>query len=80
MTLQEAIKILTKKFPNRKIIAAYEYDSVFVFSLVSKNSKIDTDEGLFDCQTSVDKKTGEILTFQPWNISANEYKQGKKVM
>lgn len=79
MNLKEATKLFTTKYPNQKILSIYEYDSVYVFSSAPKNSKATSDEGLFDCQTSVNKKTGKIQTFQPWNIPIDEYKRGKKL-
>lgn len=79
MELQEAIQLFKAKFPDRKIISGYEYDSLFVFSVVSKETSVENEE-FFDCQSSVNKKTGEILTFQPWNISIDEYRRGKKIM
>lgn len=79
MTLEEAVKIFQSKFPDKKIIEGFEYDSLFVFSAINKNTKVGDGE-FFDCQTSVDKKTKKLLTFQPWNISIEEYKRGKKVI
>lgn len=79
MTLVDAVRIFERKYSDKKIIAAYEYDSLFVFSAVSKDAKVASEE-VFDCQTAVDKKTEKTFTFQPWDISVDEYNRGRKVM
>lgn len=79
MKLQEAINIFRKSRPNKKIINAYEFDSVFMFYAVNKNTEVVGDI-FFDSQISVNKSNGKVQTFQPWDIPIEEYKRGKKVI
>lgn len=78
MKVKDAINKFLEKFPDKKIIEGYEYDSIFVFSAVSQETEVG-DEPFFDCQFSVNKETGKISTFKPFFITIDEYKNGKKL-
>jgi hypothetical protein len=77
MTAKEAYEKIVKWQPNMKVLECYEYDTLFTFQLVpSEYSVKDIPlNGLF----SVDKKTGSIRSFKPFNIPITEYRKGKKI-
>lgn len=80
MNVQESYKKLTEKFPERIVLSCYEYESCFVFQVVDKKyADVENANEVLDSLFSVDKKTGEIAAFKPFNIPADEYKRGKRI-
>lgn len=80
MTVPEARKIFVRKFPQLKIVSGVEYASIYVFNAIRKDQKLGTGmHTQFDTLYSVDKKSGEIMSFNPLHMPIEEYKQGKKL-
>ena len=44
-----------------------------------KYTKLKTGDVVLDCLYSVEKKSGKLESFKPFNISPDEYRRGKKV-
>lgn len=62
MTVKEAMGKLTTKYPDRKIMAAFDYDSNwFIFSAPKNSKKIDMESPYF----AVHKRTGSIRSYSP---------------
>lgn len=80
MGVKEAYSIVTRTIPGQKVIKCIEYNTLFVFQMVSKNLKpsIQPDE-VMDCLWSVNKKTGGVRNFKPFDIPLDEYRNGKQV-
>ena len=73
MTGKEAYTIIINKFKGRVVKSCYEYKSVYVFDLSRK-------EGELDALWSVDKETGVVKNFKPFDIPVEEYRTGVKLM
>ena len=81
INVKEAYNIFTTARKDLTINTCYEYDSCFVFQAVPHklaNSK-DSDTA-FDSLYFVDKRSGKCGMFKPFDIPAEEYKRGKKVV
>ena len=79
MTANEAyLKIISER-PGIKAINCFEYASLFVFTVVTENTKIKDHNKLIDRMRSVNKITGEIRDFKPFHISIDEYRGGKEI-
>lgn len=79
MTANEAyLKIISER-PGIKAINCFEYASLFVFTVVTENTKIKDHNKLIDRMRSVNKITGEIRDFKPFHISIDEYREGKEI-
>ena len=79
MSAKEAYEKIMSRHPGLKVIKAYEYDSLFVFTVVSETSAIKDPNRLIDRMRSVDKKTGMIRDFKPFYISVEEYRNGREI-
>lgn len=80
MTAREAYHKLITKWPDLDAVTCYEYKSIFVFNVVPKNYKNKSkDEVIFDSLCSVNKHTGDVRTFKPFNIPVKEYVNGKEI-
>lgn len=80
MTVKEAYAIFLNKMPEMKAIRCFEYDSIYVFQFLPKNSKkSDETDDTLDCTASVDKRSREVRAFQPFDISIEEYRNGKEI-
>ena len=80
MTAKEAYEIFKVKRGDLVVLSCYEYDSRFVFQAVTpKYAKLKTGDVVLDCLYSVEKKSGKLESFKPFNISVDEYRRGKKV-
>lgn len=77
MTAREAFIKVTSKITGMRVASCHEYDSVFVFQLAPENAT--NPSRLLTGLTSVDKKTGIVKTFRPFDISPDEYQHGKEV-
>lgn len=60
ITLEEAVKIIKKEFPNNIISVAHEFKNFYVFSLTNKKKEI-----LLDSNIGVYKKDGKVFVFNP---------------
>lgn len=79
MTANEAyLKIISER-PGIKAINCFEYASLFVFTVVTENTKIKDHNKLIDRMRSINKITGEIRDFKPFHISIDEYREGKEI-
>lgn len=78
MTAKEAYAIFISKTKDMFIRSCYEFDSVYVFDAIPNTIK-DKKANIFDSLWGIDKKTKEVFTFQPYNISDEEYARGKKI-
>ena len=76
MDVKKARKIITKKFKDRTILSCYEYNNLYVFNIVPKTNM---DKNQFDKLWSVNKTTGEVINFKPFDISIEDYKNGKRI-
>ena len=78
MTIKQAFALVSIKYPKLVAIRCVEFDSCFVFQMVPPKYK-NTPDIVYDCLNSVDKKTGEVRTFQPFHIPVEEYRNGKEI-
>ena len=62
MKATEALTIINKAFPKRKVIECLEFSEFFAFGMVENGNSEDLVGGAFD---TVDKETGEISFFNP---------------
>jgi hypothetical protein len=80
MTASEAYKKFTSKYDKLTVMSCHDYDSCFVFEAVpNNNAGTEAQHVVFDSLFSVDKSSGEILPFKPFDIPADEYKRGKRI-
>ena len=80
MTAKEAYEIFKVKRGDLVVLSCYEYDSRFVFQAgTPKYTKLKDRDVILDCLYSVEKKSGKLESFKPFNISLDEYRRGKKV-
>lgn len=70
ITLEEAVKIIKKEFPNNIISVVHEFKNFYVFSLTNKKKEI-----LLDSNIGVYKKDGTIFVFNPLRFK----EKGKKL-
>lgn len=77
MLAKEAYSILTKKYPGVKVVDCYEYDSVFSFLITPGKSR--SQARVLDASLCVDKKSGVVRTFKPFDIPIDEYRRGVKI-
>lgn len=75
MTAKEAYKLLQPRLTNKKVVKCTEYDSVFVFQVAPEGFTKDPNK-LADCNRSVNKTTGQVKVFQPFDIPLAEYRRG----
>lgn len=74
-------KIIETKFPEFKIVSAYEYKDIVVYNLVPNNYiEFGTNFPLLDSAYSINKKTKQIDVFLPLNMPKEEYLNGKKIL
>ena len=79
MTAKEAYIKMTKRVPGR-ITACHEYDTLFVFQIVPPALILSKSTGIpMDSLMCVEKSTGAIKTFKPFDIPSDEYRRGKKL-
>ena len=68
------------KMPTHRIMSCIDYPDFVVFNAVSKSIEVSETQGIyFSALASVNKKTGEIRSFSPLDISEDEYVAGKEV-
>lgn len=80
MTAKEAYKKLVAKWPDLDAISCREYESVFAFCVIPRGAtNVKDADKRFDCLCSVDKITGVVKTFKPFDIPAKEFRMGKDV-
>lgn len=79
MDVKKAYSLLVSRYPNYRVTKCFEYDSLFVFQVISAKSSVNPDEAM-DAMRSVNKKTGEVKVFQPFDIPLAEYKAGKQIV
>lgn len=81
MTVKEAYVKVTSTVKNMVVESCYEYDTLFVFNMTPPNYRPSKpNDILMDSSYFVNKKTGKVGVFQPFQIPLEEYKRGKKVM
>lgn len=62
LTYKQAAAVLLKKYPQKKITMAIDYDSKwFIFMVVEDENSIDLDSPFY----AVNKHTGDIRTYSP---------------
>lgn len=82
MTPQEAYAKIINERPGFEVIKCMEYASLYVFHIVPKGMKINSDDKLkrpLNTMRSVDKETGVIKDFKPFFIPIDEFRNGKEV-
>lgn len=79
MTVKEAYKRVQNKLASFAITECYEYADLYVFTY-SPNKSSDKKIRFITMQISVNKTTGEIRDFKPFNISVEDYNNGKKII
>lgn len=78
--IEDAMNALFKARPDLAPVECTEYDSLFVFkALTDEQKSAGNVNELYDILYGVNKKTGVVAVFNPMNIPADEYKNGKKV-
>lgn len=81
MTASEAYNKFISENDNLVVLSCYEYDSCFVFEAVPSNrANTDAQHMVFDSQIAVNKTSGEIAVFKPFDVPIDEYKRGKKIL
>lgn len=48
-------------------------------AVLPKCTKLKDGDVVLDCLYSIEKKSGKLESFKPFNISVDEYRRGKKV-
>lgn len=66
-TMKEAEDLLIKENPGYIIESRTDYKNLYVFSILPKDFDTKRDGGFLDGFYSVNKKTGEISGFAPWD-------------
>lgn len=80
MNVKEAYAILKKNAPELDSNECYEYESLFVFNVHSIRTKnVKKIQPRMGNLISVDKKRGNLRTFNPFDIPIEEYLKGKKI-
>lgn len=80
MIFKDAYGLFLNTYKELEALACYEYDSCFVFNAVPKKLANSKDaETMFDSLYSVNKSTGKISTFKPFDMPIEEYRNGKKI-
>lgn len=80
ISVQEAYHNFTQARKDLEVWACHEYDSRFVFLAVPKTVGTLADAiTTFDSLFSVEKKNGEVTRFLPTDVTADEYKRGKRI-
>lgn len=80
MTVEEAYSKFKKEYSDLVILSCHEYESRFVFYAVpSEYAGTDKQNKVFDSLYSVQKKDGTMSLFTPFDISEEEYDNGKKI-
>ena len=80
MSAKEAYKKLIAKWPDLDAISCRECETVFIFCIVPEGAtNINMAKKRMDGLCSVDKKTGKVQTFKPFNIPLKEFRSGKDV-
>lgn len=80
MTANEAYKNLIRKWPEFSATSCVEYSGIFVFNVVPIGYEKDKRYSKrMNSTIFVDKKTGEVGVFQPFNITVEDYKSGKTI-
>lgn len=77
MTAKEAFHKVINTMTGMRATSCYEYDSAFVFQMAPNCAK--DPSRLLTGLTCVDKKTGAVRAFKPFDMSIDEYSRGKKV-
>ena len=78
ITVKDAYLFFSSRNKNLFVRSCYEYASVFVFDAIPKSIK-NRDSEILDSLYSVDKITGQVKAFKPYDISLDEYENGKKI-
>lgn len=79
MTANDAYFKVIRENPKRNLVACYEYESRFVFIKIPPNATYDTADPYCNAMIAVMKDTGKIRSFLPFDISIEEYRNGKEV-
>lgn len=80
MSAKEAYEIFHIERKDLVVKSCFEYPTRFVFHAVSeKYANSSEADRVFDSLYYVDKGTGRCASFNPFDISIEEYKLGKKV-
>lgn len=66
-TMEQAKEIVRKAHPGFKIESSFDYKDRYVFSIVPEDLDLERDGGFLDGFYSVNKETGELLGFAPWD-------------
>lgn len=80
MTANDAYRILSGKRSDLIVRTCIEYDTCFVFQAIPKSYARDkgVDE-LYDSLYRVDKATSKCYSFNPLDLSPEEYKRGRQI-
>lgn len=77
MKYDQAYKLLSNKIGNVRITNCTEYKNIFVFEISNCNN--DSNVIPLDNLISVNKTTGAIKSFRPFDISKEDYRSGKQI-
>lgn len=80
MIVQEAYRKFTQQRKDLVVESCHEYDSCFVFQAVPREYASVKEAGeVFDSLYAVDKNSGEITPFKPFDMPLDEYNRGKRI-
>lgn len=79
MTATDAYFKVIRENPKCNIVACYEYESRFTFIKIPPDATYDKEKPYCNAIIAVMKDTGKITTFRPFDISVEEYHNGKEV-
>lgn len=67
ITIEEAGKKVLEEYPDFEIEHSYDYEKGYVFSLLPKGFDLEKELGFDDSFYIVDKTSGVVSEFAPWN-------------
>lgn len=80
MTPNDAYRILSDDRKDLIIRSCVEYDECFTFQAVPKSNANDKDlDSMFDSLYRVDKATSKCYSFNPLDLSPEEYQRGRQI-
>lgn len=80
MTATEAYKKLVAKWPDLDAVSCRECSTLYIFCVIPKGANnIEMAKKRMDGLCSVNKVTGDVQTFKPFNIPVSDFRNGKEI-
>lgn len=73
ISLDQARYIILQEYPDRKPVSVVDYDIFYVFNLMPRNYKSETDGIVYDSLKAVRKDDGRVLSFIPLHHDSRKY-------